>query len=214
MRTRLALLPAVVLGVWCVTGNVNTQVVLAPLAATSPITYFIEEGTPESAYRPGDRQLAVWALEAWARNSDGMLRFEPADARDATIRVSWVPASDGRYGEMVPTTVNGRQGATVYIRPDTNFLGPDIASIARDDALLRDTIVYLTCLHELGHALGLPHTSAYLDIMYFFGYGGDIPGFFRRYRDRLSARADIANVSGLSANDISRLRALYPVVAR
>ena len=214
MRTRLALLAAVWLAVWAVTGEVNTQVVLAPLAATSAITYFIEEGAPESAYRPGDRQLAVWALEAWARSSDGILRFEAADARDATIRVSWVPASDGRYGEMVPTTVNGRRGATVYIRPDTNFLGPGIASVAREDPLMRETIVYLTCLHELGHALGLPHTSGYADIMYFFGYGGDIPGFFRRYREKLSGRADIATVSGLSASDISRLRALYPTTAR
>jgi hypothetical protein len=213
MRGRLPWLPALCLAAWCV-AEVNTQIVLAPLNAMSAITYFIEEGTAASAYRPGDRQLAVWALEAWARHSRGMLRFEPADARDATIRVNWVPASDGRYGEMVPTTVNGRRGATVYIRPDTDFLGPAIASIAREDSLLRDTIVYLTCLHELGHALGLPHTSAHADIMYFFGYGGDIPGFFGRYREQLSERDDIATVSGLSPNDVSRIQALYPAAPR
>jgi predicted Zn-dependent protease len=97
----------------------------------------------------------------------------------------------------------------VFIRPDTEALGPDIARLARTDALLRDTIVYLTCLHELGHALGLAHTSAFRDIMYFFGYGGDIPGFFGRYREQLRTRADIATVSGLSADDVSRVRALY-----
>jgi hypothetical protein len=46
--------------------------------------------------------------------------------------------------------------------------------------------------------------------MYFFGFGGDIPRFFGRYRDRLEGRADIATVSGLSPGDTLQLRTLYP----
>jgi hypothetical protein len=194
----------------CAIAYAEPQAALAPSTESGAITYFIDEGTTESAYRPADRQLAVWALEAWARSSGGALRFEPAGARDALIRVIWVPADDGRYGEMLPLTVNGRRGAAVYIRPDTDGLGPGIARRAREDPLLRDAIVYLTCLHELGHALGLPHTAAGADVMYSFGYGGDIPAFFGRYRAQLSTRGDIANVSGLSADDVTRLRALYP----
>jgi hypothetical protein len=45
--------------------------------------------------------------------------------------------------------------------------------------------------------------------MYFFGFGGDIPGFFARYRRQLDRRADIARVAGLSASDVMKLRALY-----
>ena len=52
-------------------------------------------------------------------------------------------------------------------------------SACNDDKLLRDAIVYLTCLHETGHALGLQHTDAFADIMYSFQYGGDIDGIFR-----------------------------------
>ena len=195
------------------TVSAQPQSMLSALVATGPITYFVEDGAADSGYRDGDRQLAAWALDAWARSAGGALTFEAADASTALIQVHWVRAGDGRYGEMTPLLVNGRRGAAVYIRPDTEGLGPDISLRAREDPLLRDTIVYLTCLHELGHALGLSHTAAYADIMYAFGYGGDIPRYFGRYREQLSSRADIAKVSGLSEGDVSRLRALYPAAA-
>ena len=105
--------------------------------------------------------------------------------------------------------MDGRRGAEVFIRPNTDALGQEIGQRARTDSLFRDTVVYLTCLHELGHALGLSHTSNYNDIMYFFGFGGDIPGFFERYRNQLQSRQDIANFAGLSNGDLQRLEALY-----
>ena len=45
--------------------------------------------------------------------------------------------------------------------------------------------------------------------MYFFGYGGDIPKYFDRYRVQLRSRSDIAKVSGLSPGDVANLKALY-----
>jgi hypothetical protein len=184
--------------------------VIAPLdAVDGPIGYFIADGEPGSDYRSADRQLAVWALEAWQRSTDGALRFEPAPEERARLRVYWVQANGGQYGEMRPFLIDGHRGAAAFIRPDTGALGPDIASLARADPLLRDTVVYLTCLHELGHALGLHHTDDYRDVMYFFGYGGDIPAFFERYRKQLGSRDDIAHVSGLSAGDLNQLHALY-----
>src|SRR5216684_4440238 len=97
---------------------------------------------------------------------------------------------------------------TGYVRADMNALGLEMALHARRDPLWRDTIVYLTCLHELGHALGLAHTADFRDIMYFFGYGGDIVEYFSRYRRQLTSRGDIASASGLSDSDIARLREL------
>ena len=205
--TRIALVLAA--GVAC-TALLGAQVQrLEPLDAAGRITYFISEGAAGSSYRASDRELATWALKAWERSAGGALRLEPAPEPDALIRVQWVNADNGLYGEMRPLYVNGRRGAEVFIRPDTDGLGGEIARLARTDALMRDTIVYLTCVHELGHAFGLHHTADFRDIMYFFGFGGDIPGFFNRYRGQLKSRDDIVKIAGVSPGDIERLRALY-----
>ena len=182
---------------------------IAALDATRPISYFVADGDGISGHRSGDDTLAGWALAAWQRAADGALELIAGDARSALIRLHWVSPSGSLYGEMRPILVDGRRGALIFVMPDTDHLGPEIAARARRDPLFRDTVVYLTCLHELGHGFGLEHTADYDDIMYFFGHGGDIPGYFQRYRDHVQTRDDIQRVSGLSEEDIRRLRALY-----
>ena len=144
-----------------------------------------------------DPQMAQWALEDWQRASDGKLKLERTTYRSqANIRVHWVAEAQGLYGEARAFQEGNLIGAEVYV---------DLSSAARPDALLRDAIVYLTCLHETGHALGLAHTDQFPDIMYSFQFGGDIPEYFGRYRRKLSTRADIAKTSAISPNDRQRL---------
>jgi len=186
-----------------------SQAILAHFDISRPIPYFIGDGKGKTGFRAGDRELARWALDDWQRSSGQAIRFEAAAESSALLRLYWAEPSEGQYGEMERIFVDGRLGAALYIRPDMTSLGPDIAERAARDPLLRESIVYLTCVHELGHALGLQHTRDYRDIMYFFGYGGDIPNYFGRYRAQLRSRPDIAKVSGLSSGDVTTLKARY-----
>jgi hypothetical protein len=160
---------------------------------------------PKTGCRPADVDLARWALESWQGASSGKLHFVETKVRSqAVIRLVWASPAGGLYGETVPIEVNGKRGAQIFVVNTTQ----DVA-----DPLLRDTIVYLTCLHESGHALGLRHTDQFDDIMYSFQYGGDIPEYFGRYRRKLLKREDIRKNSGLSPADRMNLVSILSAIA-
>jgi hypothetical protein len=211
MRPSRNIVCLVCVGLLCGTARFTAQSAARRLDKTAPIPYYVSEGSGATGYVAGDRQLAVWALEQWQRAAGGALRFAPGGESEAMLRVYWTDARDGQYGEMRPLVVNGRPGAAVFIHPDLRALGPDIASRASGDPLWRDTIVYLTCVHELGHAVGLTHTASFRDIMYSFQFGGDIIEFFERYRRQLTSRADLAALTVPSATEITALRSFYEI---
>jgi hypothetical protein len=191
----------------------GADALFAPLDTSESVAVSIVDMTADPDARGADdAELAIWALEDWSRALDGTLRFHVVENEDdALIRIRFVPPGGGQYGEMVQLQVDGRRGAAVFVRPDTQALGPVIARRAGSDSLFRDSIVYLTCVHELGHALGLAHTAEYADIMYAFGFGGDIEEYFMRYRRRIETRSDIRRRTGLSESDRTRVRALYGI---
>lgn len=177
-------------------------------------TYWFQPCTRELAAQSrcesADSELGAWALEAWQKASDGGLKVMPEkDESKARLRIYWTSGRTQLYGETRSIEVNGQRGAIIYVLPDVTALGTDMAETGRKDKLFRDSIVYLTCLHESGHALGLPHTANFADIMYSFQYGGDIVEYFARYRRALKDRKDIANTSGISPYDRQALLPLY-----
>jgi hypothetical protein len=174
----------------------------ASLQAADVWTWWVDPCTGAAAAsrcHQDDTDLARWAFEAWQRESAGRIVFrQSATQQHARLTVHWATGAS-LYGETRPVTVDGRQGAEIYILPDANSSGSR-------DPLLRDTIVFLTFVHETGHALGLRHTADFEDIMYSFQFGGDIAAYFDRYRRLLVARTDIALHSGLSDGDRGALR--------
>jgi hypothetical protein len=189
------------------------------LHAAEEYTFWVDPCTKEAAQstacESGDPELGAWAFEAWQRESKGALVFKKsANEAHARIRIHWANGAMNLYGETQKLTVDGKDGAVIYVLPDTRALGPDIDHATRTDHLLRDAIVYLTCLHETGHALGLEHTAEFADIMYSFRYGGDIVEYFERYRRLLKTRADIPAHGGVSDADRAALLKYFGKASR
>jgi hypothetical protein len=150
----------------------------------------------------GAKDLVIRALNTWTVAAAGLIELRPTTTESgAGVRVRFMDARS-RYGETDPRIDrNGR-----IVAADVA-----IASSVEGDAIDRAIVVYLTALHELGHAIGLPHTDRFDDIMYSFRLPGDGARYFGRYRSLVGTVADIGSprATGLSPADIRALRALY-----
>jgi hypothetical protein len=196
-------------------GVVSMLWVAAGVASAAQVyNYWIQPCTDDLAGRSGcgaaDLELGRWALEAWQQAAGSGLRFAPASEEDdALVRIYWLGRTPQLYGDTHVVFLKGKRVRVIEVQPDLSQFGAQIEAAGRHDKLFRDTVVYLTCLHELGHAVGLDHTADFADIMYSFQYGGDVLEYFGRYRRKLRERADIRGHSGISEADRRRVASLY-----
>jgi hypothetical protein len=151
---------------------------------------------------PGGDVLVEKAMRTWTTAAAGRFMLERIADEGAPVRVHFMSA-DYRYGVTAPR-----------VNPQSGHIEKAEVAVAADagrDSLERRIIVYLTALHELGHALGLEHTDDITSIMYLFRLPGDGDRFFGTYRQRLKSADDIgtAIATGLSADDVAALRKLY-----
>jgi hypothetical protein len=169
-------------------------------AAGSAILVFVDQANAPV----GAAALVDKALATWSTNLGHDVTLKKTDAAAAAgIRVRFAK-SRGEFGETRPEVdIRTRTivKADVVITSDTGG----------DDPVNQRIVFYLTALHELGHALGLPHTDNFADIMYSFRRPDDGDRYFGAYRRKLRTPADIgsAQASGLSPNDLLALRELY-----
>jgi hypothetical protein len=175
-------------------------------AATAPrwkpgaaITVWVSSrGAPESG-----PPLVERAMQTWTDAAAGRVTLRRASfAEGASIRVMFV-SDDYRYGETAPRI--DRATGAIY--------SADVAINAAlvEDPLLQRIIIYLTALHELGHALGLEHTDDFSTIMYAFRRPSDGDRYFGAYRRKLHSADDIGTpaATGLAPPDVAALRTLY-----
>jgi hypothetical protein len=152
----------------------------------------------------GGDALVQRALQMWVEAAAGRLAFTRTSRQhEATLRVRFVTNGAGLYG-----------GTAAHVDPETRAIAAADVMIAADagtNPLERHIIIYLTALHEFGHALGLQHTDDFTSIMYQFSRPGDGERYFTGYRARLQSADDIgsASATGLSAKDIATLHELY-----
>jgi hypothetical protein len=151
---------------------------------------------------PNGEALVEKAMKTWTTAADGRFTLVKAWESTAPVRLHFM-AADFRYGVTAPR-LNRETGLLVKAEV---FVAAD----AGRDPLERQIIVYLTALHELGHALGMDHTNDITSIMYLFRQPDDGNKFFGSYRRRLKSADDIGSpmATGLSADDVVALRALY-----
>jgi hypothetical protein len=160
---------------------------------------------PRHAPAGGDA-LVQRAMQTWVDASAGRLTFaRERRQQDATLRVRFVTYGDGLYGGTAP-----------HVDPRTGSIASADVMISRGDDVAaspvdRSVTIYLTALHELGHALGLQHTDDFSTIMYRFRQPNESKRYFSTYRALLRSADDIgsASATGLSPKDVDTLRELY-----
>jgi hypothetical protein len=152
---------------------------------------------------PGADLLVDRAMATWTHAAGGRLTLQKTGSREAAlIRIRFAQA-DGIYGETAPRV----DRATGLIGSAEVLIAGDVAG----DPIQQRIVIYLTAVHELGHALGLPHTNVFDDIMYSFRRPDDGERYFGAYRRKLSSSDDIGRdrATGLSPADVAALQNLY-----
>lgn len=150
-----------------------------------------------------EREMVRRALRIWEKGTQGAFTFTEVDAFPSQgIRIRFIN-DDENFGETMPYLDTRTRE---IVKADV-VLNRDIAG----DALQRQMVLYLTALHEVGHALGLGHTERWGCIMYKFQRSTDPPRVFLGYRKKLRSEADIGSdqATGLADGDRQALHRLY-----
>jgi predicted Zn-dependent protease len=131
-------------------------------------TPVIEVRVPRPSHEPSDvalrmQQAAVRGIRLWNGNPFPVRVVVSDRPADEDFAVRWVPTLGGRQLGRAESRWIRREGVeTIEVRElALSTRNPD-----HPDRALDPGQVALTASHEMGHALGLPHSDSERDVMY------------------------------------------------
>jgi tetratricopeptide (TPR) repeat protein len=128
----------------------------------------LDPDVPVKGYHENYRALVGRALKTWQDQSQGLISFDFVDKREkAKIVIYWTD----KVGSLKEVTGNQSIGLTKYNKVDARgYLHEVEISLLTIDPLknepFKDLALESIALHEIGHALGLPHSSSPADVMF------------------------------------------------
>lgn len=147
-----------------------------------PLKVYVASGKGVYGYKDSWASFVPSSLDAWCRASRDKLDYKIVDSpEDADIRVFWTTAdlpSSNEHPGVLPSGLteykyddDGRMRVKVSVRTTSPF---DSRHVFEDGEVAH------VCVHELGHALGMQHSTVMQDVMYFRSSDAE--------SDRLTAR--------------------------
>jgi hypothetical protein len=123
-----------------------------------PVPFAIIAGGP-AGYLDEMAYEARGAVDAWSSAGAGLRLVETSDTTAALLTIHWVDTLGGERGGYTDVSWDGSgriRRARIYLATRATVTGRPLGAEARREI----------ALHEIGHALGLPHSSMAADVMY------------------------------------------------
>lgn len=138
-----------------------------------PLKIYLEDGSSVSGYRPQFREILLNSFYSWSDASGGKLNFVRAATKaNADIVCTWTTTwNDG----LSTSAGKPNAGSSIYEEFDEAGVGHILLRKVRikiplrratDGSVVTNAEMRCTCLHEIGHALGIDiHSPNTKDMM-------------------------------------------------